>query len=262
MHRSLHQRAPEAPGKISLGEITVELVRKKIRSIRLSVRPPDGRVRMSAPIRVGLETLRRFAIGKLGWIRKHQSRLRQEPREPSRRHLDGERHFVWGKPYRLRVQETAAPPSVELTLDELVLRVRPGASARKREAVIEAWYRERLKEAAPPLIAKWQPVMGVTVGQLFTQRMRTRWGTCNTRSRSIRLNTELVRKPLACLEYIIVHEMTHLLEPSHNRRFKILMSRFMPDWTVHRQALRRPLASHPALSPEIAPTGHAGIDRE
>lgn len=258
----LSQRAPEAPGEIFLGDITVELIRKKIRSIRLSVRPPDGRVRMSAPLRAGLETLRRFALGKLGWIRKHQSRLRQKPREAAHRYLDGERHFVWGKPYLLRVQETPAPPAVELFFAELVLRVRPGASARKREAVIEAWYHEKLKEAASPLIAKWQPVIGVKVGKLFTQRMRTRWGSCNTRSHSIRLNTELVRKPVACLEYVIVHEMTHLLEPSHNRRFKALMTRFMPDWTVHRQALRRASTSHPVLSPQIAPIVHPGIDRE
>ena len=239
MPRPLPHRPPGTRGEISLGDITVELIRKKIRSIRLSVHPPLGRVRLSAPIRVGLETLRLFALTKLGWIRKQQVRLREHPEATRGEYLDGESHFVWGKPYLLKVEETKAPPSVELTLAELVLRVRPGASAQKREAVIEAWYHERLKAAAPPFIAKWEPVMGVKVGKLFTQRMRTRWGTCNTRSHSIRLNTELVRKPLECLEYVIVHEMTHLLEPSHNRRFKALMSRFMSDWAIHRRALRR-----------------------
>ena len=222
-----------------MADITVEVIRKRIRSIRLSVRPPDGRVRMSAPVRTGLETLRRFAIEKLGWIRKHQARLRQQAQEPPWKYLDGESHFVWGRRYLLAVEETDAPPSVNSTLDSLALRVRPGASTRKRGAVMEGWYRERLKEAASPLIAKWEPVMGVKVKKLLTRRMKTRWGTCNTRSGSIRLNTELVTRPLECLEYVIVHEMTHLLEPSHNRRFKDLMSRFMPDWAVHRQALRR-----------------------
>lgn len=228
--------------EISLGEVTVEVIRKKVRGMRLSVRPPDGRVRMSAPFRLGIETLRRFAIEKLGWIRKQQVRLRQQPLEAPRAYLDGESHRVWGQRYPLRVVETDAPPSARLDPTALVLRVRPGASLQRREAVIDAWHRQMLMEAAPPLIAKWEPVMGVKVGRLFTRRMRSRWGTCDTRSHDIRLNTELVTRPVECLEYVIVHEMTHLLEPSHNRRFKALMSRFLPDWTQRRQALRRPSA--------------------
>jgi hypothetical protein len=221
---------------MTLGDISVDVIRKKIRGIRLSVHPGD-RVRIAAPFRVGLEVLRLFAMAKLGWIRKQQVRLRQQPCETPLRYLDRESHLVWGQQHPLTVVEVNAPPVVELTPVGLVLRVRPGASAQRREAVIEAWYREKLKEAAPPLISKWEPIMGVKVGKLFTQRMRSRWGTCNPRSRSIRLNTELVRKPVECLEYVVVHEMTHLLEPSHNRRFKALMSRFMPDWAVHRRAL-------------------------
>jgi len=244
MPRPLPQRPREARAEISLGDVTLEVVRKQIRSVRLSVSPPAGRVRIAAPIRVGLETLRAFALTKLGWIRKQQVRLRRQPVDPPRQHLDGETHFVWGRPCLLKVEETDAPPSVELTQAALVLRVRPGASVQKREAVIDAWRRRMLEEAAPPLIAKWEPVMGVKVGRVLTRRMRSRWGTCNTRSHSIRLNTELVARPVECLEYVIVHEMTHLLEPTHNRRFKALMSRFMPDWAVHRQALRRLPASH------------------
>jgi predicted metal-dependent hydrolase len=225
-------------GEIFLGDITVDVIRKRIRSIRLSVHSPSGLVRISAPMRVGLETLRRFALTKLGWIQKQRVRLRQQPRVPPYAYLDGESHLVWGQSYRLRVEEQDAPPSVESTLTELVLRVRPGASARKREAVIHAWHHQTLKQSALPLFAKWEPVMGVKVGKLATRRMRSRWGTCDTRSRAIRLNTELVTRPPECLEYVIVHEMTHLLEPSHNHRFKALMSRFMPDWAAHRRALR------------------------
>jgi len=225
--------------QISLGDIMVDVIRKRIRSIRLSVHPPAGRVRMSAPIRVGLETLRLFAIAKLGWIRKQQVRLRQHPRDTQRGFLDGESHYVWGQRYPLRVEEVKARPSVELLATELVLRVRPGSTARTRGAVFDVWHRDRLKEAAMPLFEKWEPIMGVKVGKLLTQRMKTRWGTCNTRSRSIRLNTELVKKPAECLEYVVVHEMVHLLEPSHNARFKALMTRFMPNWVVHRQMLNR-----------------------
>ncbi len=225
--------------QISLGDIAIDVIRKRIRNIHLSVHPPGGRVRMSAPLRMGLETLRLFAITKLGWIRKQQIRLRQQPRETPREFLERESHYVWGQRYLLRVEEVKARPSVELRPTELVLRVRPGSPARTRGAALEAWHRDRLKEAAMPLFAKWEPIMGVTVGKLFTQHMRTRWGTCNTRLRSIRLNTELVKKPAACLEYVVVHEMVHLLEPSHNARFKGLMTRFMPNWAVYRQMLKR-----------------------
>lgn len=225
--------------QIALGDITVDVIRKKIKNIHLSVHPPGGRVRIAAPLRLALDTLRLFAIAKLGWIRKQQARLRKQERETAREYLDRESHFVWGKRYLLRVEEVKAAPTVELTLTELVLRVRPGTSSRKRAEALETWHRERLKEAAGPLFRKWEPVMGVKVGKLFTQRMRTRWGTCNSRTRSIRLNTELVKKPAECLEYVVVHEMVHLLESSHNSRFKALMSQFIPNWVVYRQMLNR-----------------------
>jgi predicted metal-dependent hydrolase len=231
---------PSAPRvQISLGDIAIDVIRKKIRNVHLSVHPPVGRVRMSAPLRMALETLRLFVIAKLGWIRKQQVRLRQQPRETPREFLDSESHFVWGRRYLLRLEEVEAKPSVELRPAELVLRVRRSATARAREAVLEAWHRDELKKAARPLLAKWEPILGVKVGRLLTQRMRTRWGTCNTRSGSIRLNTELAKKPLECLEYVIVHEMVHLLEPSHNRRFKMLMSQFMPNWSEYRRMLNR-----------------------
>jgi len=224
--------------QISLGDITVDVVRKRMRSIRLSVHPPVGRVRISAPFRVAIETLRAFALAKLGWIRKQQVRVRQQPRALPREFVDGEPLSIWGHRCVLRIVEAKAPPSVELRPGELVLRVRPGTSERIRAAAIEAWHREELRKAAIPLFAKWELAMGVSVGTIFTQRMRTRWGTCNPRTRSIRLNTELVKKPPECLEYVIVHEMVHLLEPSHNRRFKTLMSQFMPAWAHLRQKLR------------------------
>lgn len=225
--------------QISLGDISIDVIRKKIRNIHLSVHPPVGRVRMAAPFRVALDTLRLFAVAKLGWIRKQQARLQRQERETPREYLDRESHMVWGKRYLLRVEEVQTRPLIELTLTELVLRVRPGTPARKRAAMLEAWHREQLKEAARPLFRRWEPVMGVSVGTLFTQRMRTRWGSCNARTRSIRLNTELVKKPVECLEYVVVHEMVHLLEPSHNRRFKSLMAQFLPNWAVYRQMLNR-----------------------
>ncbi len=234
-----------AAGRISLGDVTIDVIRKRMRSIRLSVHPPDGRVRMSAPLRMALDTLRLFATAKLDWIRTQQTRVRQQPRVSTQEFRDGEVHFVWGRPFTLRVEEVKALPTVLLREEALVLRVRPGATLKKKEAVLEAWYRNELEKAAPLLFAKWEPVMGVKVATLLTRRMRTRWGTCDTRTHSIRLNTELVKKPAECLEYVVVHEMTHLLEASHNRRFKALMTRFLPDWAERKRRLNRgPAAPH------------------
>lgn len=186
-----------------------------------------------------LNTIRVFAISKLGWIRSHQRRQRAQEREPAREYLNRESHFVWGRRYLLKVIEADASPFVELRHRAIVLGVRPGANADKREAVLEAWYREQLRKAVPAVLDKWQPLMAVKVRRIFVQRMKTKWGSCRPAAGSIRLNTELAKKPLECLEYIMVHEMVHLLEPTHNTRFLTLMDRFMPRWEFNRSELNR-----------------------
>ena len=146
---------------------------------------------------------------------------------------------MWGKRYLLRVSEVDEPPSIELKHSRMLLRVRPRTDEDKRQAVVEEWYREQLKEALPPLLARWQPLLGVRPQRFFVQRMKTKWGSCNCKARTIRLNTELAKKPAECLEYIVVHELVHLLEPTHNARFVALMDRFMPKWQFQRQVLNR-----------------------
>lgn len=225
--------------RIELGDITVEVVRKDIKNVHLSVYPPLGRVRIAAPKRMSLDTIRVFAISKLGWIKRQQERLREQERETPREYVDRESHYVWGKRYLLAVGEREGAPSVELEHSRMVLRVRPGTGEDKRRALVETWYRERLKEAVPPLLARWQPRLDVKVERWFVQRMKTRWGSCNHEARTIRLNTELAKKPPECLEYIVVHELVHLLEPTHNARFVALMDRFMPHWQIHRETLNR-----------------------
>lgn len=190
-------------------------------------------------MRMDLNTIRVFAISKLGWIRSHQRRQRAQEREPAREYLNRESHFVWGRRYLLKVIEADASPFVELRHRAIVLGVRPGANADKREAVLEAWYREQLRKAVPAVLDKWQPLMAVKVRRIFVQRMKTKWGSCRPAAGSIRLNTELAKKPLECLEYIMVHEMVHLLEPTHNTRFLTLMDRFMPRWEFNRSELNR-----------------------
>jgi hypothetical protein len=200
--------------QIALGEITVDVVKKDIKNIHLSVYPPNGGVRISAPMRMSIDTIRVFAISKLGWIKQQQRKLREQERETPREYLDRESHYVWGKRYLLSVVEIDEPPGVELKHSRMLLRARPGTTQEDAEAVVDAWYRKQIKEAALPLIAKWEPLLGVKVQKLFVRRMKTRWGSCNPASANIRLNTDLAKKPRECLEYIVVHEMVHLLEPS------------------------------------------------
>jgi len=230
--------------QIACGEITVDVVLKDIKNIHLSVYPPNGRVRIAAPSRMSLDTIRVFTITKLGWIKQQQKKLQEQARETPREYVDRESHDVWGKRYLLTVLEGDAAPSVALQHRRMLLRVRPGTDAKKKQAIVEAWYRREIKQAVPPLIARWEPLMGVQVEQFFVQRMKTKWGSCNHSARSIRLNTELAKKPRECLEYIVVHEMTHVLEPTHNARFVALMDQFMPQWQFYRDQLNRLPVSH------------------
>ena len=227
------------PMQVKLGDIAVDVVLKDIKNVHLSVHPPTGRVTISAPSRMSLDTIRVFAISKLSWIKQQQRKLQEQERETPREYLDRESHYVWGKRYLLKVIEADQPPSVELSHSRMVLRVRPGTDQAKRQHILEEWYREQVKQAVPPLVAKWEPLIGVKVARIFVQRMKTKWGSCNHRAHTVRLNTDLAKKPRECLEYLVVHELVHLLEPTHNARFVALMAQFMPKWQSHRQTLNR-----------------------
>jgi predicted metal-dependent hydrolase len=230
--------------QIQLGTVSVDVILKDIKNVHLSVHPPTGRVRISAPYRMRLETIRLFAISRLGWIKQQQRKFRHQERETPREYIERESHYVWGRRYLLTVSEGDNRPSVELGHSRMILRVRPGTGQERRRAIMDDWYREQVKEAAPPLIAKWEPPMGVKVARLFVQRMKTKWGSCNPVTHSIRLNTDLAKKPPECLEYIVVHEMAHLLERSHGDRFAELMERFVPKWRLHREELNRAPLCH------------------
>jgi predicted metal-dependent hydrolase len=230
--------------QIEVGGITVDVVFKNIKNVHLSVHPPTGRVRISAPTRMKLDTLRVYAISKINWIKKHQKKFQEQERETRREYLDRESHYVWGKRYLLKVKEENRTPSVELKHNEMILTVRPGAVMEKREAVVTSWYRDQVRDASTPLIAKWEPVFGVKANRVIVRRMRTRWGSCTPGRRTIRLNTELAKKPRECLEYVVVHELVHLLEPSHNATFISLMDKFMPQWRHYRDELNRAPLGH------------------
>ena len=230
--------------QIELGEISVDVVFKDIKNVHLSVYPPTGRVRISAPSRMSIDNARAYAISKLDWIKQQQKKLREQERETKREYLDRESHYVWGERFLLEVIEQDASPGVELTHNHMLLQVRPGASEEKKRAVVEGWYREQIKTVAPPLIEKWEQLLGVNVERFFVQRMKTKWGGCNSAKGHIRLNTELAKKPPECLEYIVVHEMLHLLEATHNVRFVALMDRHLPQWAHYRDMLNRLPVAH------------------
>ena len=229
---------------MALGDVAVDVVLKDIKNIHLSVYPPDGAVRIAAPLRMKLDTIRVFAISKLGWIKQQQKKLREQERESEREHIERESHYVWGKRYLLTVKEVDAAPAIELKHSRMVLTVRPGASDVTRQAVVAQWYRDQIKAVVPALLKKWAPQMGVELSRVFVQKMKTKWGSCNPAARSIRLNTDLAKKPAQCLEYVVVHELAHLLERHHNERFIALMDAHMPHWRQHRETLNRSPLAH------------------
>jgi hypothetical protein len=225
--------------QLKLGDIAVDVVLKNIKNVHLSVYPPTGKVRISAPERLSLDTIRVFAISKLGWIKQQQKKLRGQDRETPREYLDRESHYVWGRRYLLKVVEKQAGPKVELKHSKMILRVGSRTNDETKQETLARSYREQIKAAVPDVITKWEPMIGVNVKHVFVQKMKTKWGSCNPGTRSIRLNTDLAKKPRECLEYIVVHEMVHLLEPTHNAHFVALMDRLMPQWRVRREQLNR-----------------------
>jgi predicted metal-dependent hydrolase len=227
------------PAHIQLGDVTVNVVMKDIKNVHLSVHPPTGRVTISAPLHMSLDTVRVFAISKLGWIRRQQGKFREQERETPREYLDRESHYVWGKRYLLKVTECERPPSVELKHKRMLLGVRPGTADNKRDAIMENWYRGQVRQAVPSIVEKWEKLIGVKVERIFIQHMKTKWGSCNPVAKNIRLNTDLAKKPHECLEYLVVHELVHMLEPTHNEHFIKLMDKFMPKWRFYREQMNR-----------------------
>jgi len=224
---------------LSFGDIAVGVTFKDIKNVHLSVYPPFGSVRVTAPRRMRLDLIRLFVISKLVWIKEQQRKLCEQERETPRDYVDRESHFVWGTRYLLEIRNASRRSNVELRHRRMLLFVTPGTSHERREAIVEAWYREQLKAAVPPLLARWQSLMRVEAERFHVQRMKTKWGSANRAARSIRLNTELAKKPPECLEYLVVHELAHLIEPTHNARFVALMDRFLPQWRMRRDHLNR-----------------------
>lgn len=225
--------------------IKVEVLRKDIKNLHLGVYPPHGRVRVAAPLVVSDEAVRLAVIDKLGWIRRQKAKFAEQPRQSQREMVNGESHYFLGQRYRLRVHEQNGAASVAVRgIASLDLFVRPGTSAEQREGVLLRWHREQLKVLIPPLLAKWQLALGVQVAAWGIKKMKTKWGSCNPASRRVWFNLELAKKPVQCLEYIVVHELVHLLERHHNERFAALVESHFPQWRQYRELLNKTPLGH------------------
>ena len=229
---------------LSVSGVRVSVVRKAIKNLHLGVYPPDGRVRVAAPLAVSDAAVRVAIIGRLRWIERQRATFEQQARESRREMVRGESHYYRGRRYRLDVVEADGLPRVEVRGNQaLVLHVRREWSAEDRERLLLRWYRDRLRELVPQLLVKWQSELGVEIRAWGIKRMKTKWGSCNPTARRIWLNLELVKKPPACLEYVLIHELTHLLARHHDERFLGLMDRHLPTWRRRRAELNaEPLA--------------------
>lgn len=222
---------------IQLGDVIISVMRKDIKNVHLSVYPPDGHVRLAAPKGTRLDVVRAYAISRLGWIRSQQERLLAQAREPERQFVERESHALWGRRHLLRIRFEESKPCVIAGHRHITLCIRPGSSMEKRAEVIHEWHKTLLHQEVPSLIARWQPRLKVRVAGYFLQRMKTKWGSCNPEAGHIRINTELVKKPKDLLEYVVVHEMAHLLEPTHSQRFVRILDKHFPAWREAREDL-------------------------
>ncbi|HHZ00164.1 MAG TPA: SprT family zinc-dependent metalloprotease [Sedimentibacter sp.] len=225
-------------GKLRVENIEIDLVRKNIKNIHLTVYPPDGRVRLAVPRQMDDEDAQIFALSKLPWIIKQRKKYTTLEKQEKNEYITGESNYYLGQKYLLNVMVTKGKEYVELRNQGYMdLYVRPTSTPEKREKVLFEWYRQKLKELVPFYIEKWEKIIGVEVKEFGIKRMKTRWGTCNTRDKRIWINLELARKAPQCLEYIIVHEMVHLLEKRHNKAFRDYMNEFLPAWKTIKNEL-------------------------
>jgi predicted metal-dependent hydrolase len=245
--RTARKKKPSKAGvsTLSVGGLDVQVVRKPIKNLHLGVYPPSGRVRVAVPVAMSDTAVRLAVIGKLGWIKRQRAKFATQPRQTSRDMVSGESHYFQGRRYRLRVLFEQPSASVRVAgASTLELAVPKGATRDKREAVLLQWYRGQLRDLAAPLIEKWQKVLGVKVRSWGIQRMKTKWGSCNPDTKRILLNLELAKKHQDCVEYLVVHELTHLIERRHNERFIALMDANLPKWRQHKQALNAEPLGH------------------
>lgn len=231
--------------QLVIGAICIDVIKKDIKNIHLAVYPPTGRVRIAAPLNTDEEAIRLFAVSKLSWIKRHQRNFENQERIPAREYRQRENHYFQGKRYLLNVIDFEGAPKVLIhSKKHIDLYISPNVTVEKKHKVIANWYRKELKKLIPGIISKWEKILNVEVKGWQIKQMKTKWGSCNIEEKKVWLNLELAKKPVSCLEYIIVHEMIHLLERHHNERFLYYMDTFLPSWKQTKVELNNLPVSH------------------
>lgn len=227
--------------QISINGIPIEVEKKRIKNMYLRILPPDGRLHISAPLRMSEEEIRRFVLSKQEWIMRQQAKISRLPARQEPEYISGEEIFVWGKLYQLEIREVLRYSRVEAAEDKVILYAQPGSTKEQRERLLNQWYRKRLEAEIPRLMEQWERIIRVKASGWIIRNMKSRWGSCNIRTGKICLNLQLAKKPYDCLEYVVVHELVHLLEGSHNAVFKGYMDRFLPQWRRLKKILKNQL---------------------
>jgi len=232
--------------KITISDITIDVVRKEIKNLHLSVNPPDGKIKIASPLRIDDEAIRLFAISKISWIRKQQNKFENQARQSARGYVLGESHYLKGRRYLLNIieEDNLKGSQIVVSNKHINLYVRNGVSVEQKKKYFIEWYRKELKHEIPVLVNKWQKKIGVELNGWQVRQMKTKWGSCNIENKTILINLELAKKPIICLVYIIVHELVHLLERYHNDRFIDLMNKYLPNWRFLREELNSFPISH------------------
>ncbi len=220
-----------------VSNIEIDVIKKDIKNMHLSVLPPMGKVRISAPLNASDDAIRLFAVTKIGWIKKQIEKYENQPRQAEREYVSGESHYIWGRRYILEIRYNNKANNVEIKGSKIFLSVREKSTPKQRERVMNEWYRNELKKRIPVLIDEWEQIIGVKATSWGVRNMKTRWGTCNTKEKRIWINLQLAKKPVYCLEYIIVHELVHLLEKNHTTVFVEYMDKFLPNWRITKEEL-------------------------
>lgn len=223
--------------QIVVSNISVEVIRKNIKNMHLAVLPPDGRVRVSAPTQLTDEAITMFVRTKLGWIKKQQEKFQQQPRQSERQYVSGETLYVWGKQYFLQMGYSYKGNALTLSGDKAILTVRKESSPKQRGSFVNEWYRSLLKQEVAKYLPKWEKTTGLYCSSWQSKYMTTKWGTCNPTSKKIWLNIQLAKKPIECLEYVILHELAHLKVHNHGPEFTAILDQYMPYWRDHRRRL-------------------------
>ncbi len=222
---------------MNVSGVEIEVVKKDIKNMHLNVMPPSGRVRISAPYGTSDEAINLFAVKKISWIKKQVEKFNAQERQTEREYITGESHYLWGRRYKLEVRYSNKGNNIELKGNKMILTVREKSTQKQRENYFNEWYRKELKNKLPPLVKKWEEIIGVKANTVGVKNMRTRWGTCNPETKRILVNLQLAKKPVKCLEYIVIHELVHLKEKNHTKAFIEQMDRYIPDWRVVKDEL-------------------------